>query len=120
VAEARRAIDLVLGELAGIRKRPPTVDELRHAQTYTVGRFALGLETSGAVLASLVDLATYGLPLDSLDTYRGRVAAVTVEDTAAQAREHVHPERIAIVVVGPAEALSESLAGLGPLEIVQP
>lgn len=120
VPEARRAVDLVLGELEAIRTRPPTADELAHAQTYSAGRFALGLETSGAVLASLVDLEVHGLPLDGLDTYRARVAAVTTGAVAEQARKRIHPERAAIVLVGPAEALEPSLEGLGPIEIVQP
>jgi len=121
VPETRRAIDLLLAELEAIGgERPPTADELAHAQTYAAGRFALGLETSAALLASLVDLEIHGLPLDGLDTYRARVAAVTAADAAEQARERIHPERAAIVVVGPAEALAPALAPLGPVEIVRP
>jgi zinc protease len=120
VAETRRALDLVLGELAAIRERPPDADELAHAQTYAAGRFALGLETSDAMLASLVDLDVYGLPLDGLDTYRARVAAVTTADVAREAAARIHPERAAIVVVGPARELEPALAGLGPVEVVAP
>jgi len=120
VAEARRALDLLLAELAGIRERPPTADELAHAQTYAAGRFALGLETSRAMLGSLVDLDAYGLPLDGLDTYRARVAAVTPADVAREALARIHPERAAIVVVGPASELEPALADLGPVEVVKP
>jgi zinc protease len=120
VAEARRAIDLILGELEGIRERPPSADELAHAQTDAAGGFVLGLETSSAILGSLVELQVHGLPLDGLDTYRSRVAAVTVGDVAEQARKRVHPDRAAIVVVGPAEALAPALEDLGPIEVVQP
>jgi zinc protease len=120
VAEARRAVDLMLAELADMQERPPSADELVHAQTYAAGRFALGLETSGAVLASLVDLAIYDLPEDGLDTYRTRVAAVTLDDTARVARSHLHPDRAVIVAVGPAAELREALAELGPVEVVEP
>jgi len=120
VPEARRAIDLILGELEGIRENPPSEDELAHARTDSAGSFALGLETSSAMLGSLVDLAVYGLPLDGLDTFRSRVAAVTTADVAEQARERIHPERLAIVVVGPAEVLAPALEGLGPVEVVRP
>lgn len=120
VAEARRAVDLILAELRGIQERPVTPEELTHAQTYAAGRFALGLETSGALLASLVDLDVHGLPSDSLDTYRARVAAVTPEDALRVARRLIHPERVAIVAVGPAEVLEPALADLGPVEVVQP
>jgi len=120
VAEARRALDLILAELARIREQPPTAVELGHAQTYAVGHFALGLETSAGMLASLLDLDVYGLPPDGLDTYRARVAAVTPEETAEQARRLIHPERAAIVLVGPAKTLVPALEGLGPVEVVQP
>ena len=120
VAQARRTIDFILAELEGIQANPPTAEELAHAKTYAAGGFALGLETSTAILGSLVDLDLYGLPRDGLDTYRARVAAVTSEDAARAAKTRLAPGRAAIVAVGPAEALQEALAGLGPIEVVQP
>ena len=69
---------------------------------------------------SLVDLDLYGLPADSLDTYRGRVRAVTTLETARLARELLHPDRVAIVVVGPAGVLRGQLEGLGPIDVVEP
>jgi predicted Zn-dependent peptidase len=89
-------------------------------RSLAVGGFALSLETSDAVLASLVDLEIYGLPDDSLDTYRARVRATTTSDTARLARQLLHPERAAIVLVGPAGALLPQLEGLGPVEVVSP
>jgi zinc protease len=121
VSEVRRALDMVLAELERARtSEPPTEDELRDAKALAVGRFALGLETSSAVLGSLVDLEVYGLPEDSLDTYRGRVRALTTEDTARLARELLHPDRAAIVLVGPAEAIVPQVEDLGAVEVVKP
>ncbi len=120
VAEVRRVVDLVLAEIERARSEPPSEEELARDRTHSIGSFSLGLETSGAVLASLVDLDLYGLPEDSLDTFRGRVREVTVEDTARLARELLHPERAAIVVVGPAEVLREQLEDLGAIEVVLP
>jgi zinc protease len=120
VAETRRVIDLLLGELVRHRETPPTAEELANAQSYASGSFALSLETSDAVTAALVDLRVYGLPDDSLDTYRRRVRQVTVADTARQATARLHPDRAAIVVVGPAAALRGQLETLGPTEVVSP
>lgn len=120
VAEARRVIDLVLEELERARVDPPSEAELRSARSLAVGSFALGLETSGAVMEALVDLDVYGLPEDSLDTYRARVLATGSEETARLARERLHPERASIVLVGPAESLVPQLEGLGPVEVVRP
>ena len=55
-------------------------------------------------MASLVDLDVYGLPEDSLDSYRGRVRAATRAEIAALAQRLLHPERTLIVLVGPAAA----------------
>ncbi len=120
VPEVRRAVDILIAELECIRTEPPDATELANAQSQSVGRFALGLETSRRVASSLVDLDIHGLPEDSLDTYRRRIRAVTGEDTARAAMERIHPDRVAIVVVGPAEALSTQLEGLGSIEVVQP
>ena len=44
-------------------------------KSFVTGRFALNLETSDAVIRSLVTLDVYDLPENSLETYRARVAA---------------------------------------------
>ena len=118
--EARRVVDLLLAELERAREEPPTEAELEAARTLAVGRFALSLETSVAVMNALVELDIYGLPGDSLDTYRSRVRSVAAEDTARMANRLLHPERAAIVLVGPAEVLTPLLEGLGPVEVVTP
>jgi zinc protease len=120
VAEVRRVVDLLLSELSRVRSDPPSEEEVAHAQSQRVGSFSLGLETSSAVTDSLVDLDVHGLPEDSLDTFRGRIRALTAGDTARAARDLVHPERAAILVVGPAEAILPQLEDLGAVEIKEP
>jgi zinc protease len=120
VPETRRVVDLVLAELGRARSQPPSEKELRDARALAIGTFSLGLETSDAVMTSLVDLDVYGLPPDSLDTYRARVRATDAEQVARMAREHLHPERAAIVLVGPAELLVPQFEDLGPVTVRTP
>jgi zinc protease len=120
VSEVRRTLDLTFQVLERMRAEPPSEAELTDARALMVGQFALGLETSAAVVSSLVDLDVYGLPEDSLDTYRGRVRATGVDDTARMADTLLHPDRAAIVLVGPAEALVPQVEDLGPVEVVEP
>ena len=121
VPETRRAVDILLAQLEAIRTTAPVTDaELAHAKSYSVGQFALGLETSEAVMGSLVNLEVYGLPEDSLDTYRARVNAVTTEEVHALADALLHPDRIAIILLGPAEALVPQFEDLGGIEVVTP
>jgi zinc protease len=120
VAEVRRVIDLLLTEFERARIEPPMGSELEGMRALSVGQFALGIETSDAVLDSLVNLNIYGLPENSLDTFRSRIRAVTAADVERVASSLLHPDRAAIVLVGPAEALMPQLEGLGPIEVVQP
>ena len=120
VAEAGRVVEIVLAEMDGMHDRPPSAADLRLVKSFSAGRFVLGLETSSAIAGSLVDLDVYGLPPDSLDTYRTRVQAVTQEDVASAARRLLHPDRVAIVAVGPAASLRAQLERFGPVEVVEP
>lgn len=120
VEETGRMVALLLEELRRIREEPPTREELAAAISLAVGRFGLGLESSEAVLAGLVNLEIYDLPPDSLDTYRSRVRAVDSEAAADAARRFVHPDRMAIVVLGPAETLAPQLEPFGEVEVVVP
>jgi predicted Zn-dependent peptidase len=117
----RRVIDLLLEETEAIRSSRP-IDEVEREKfiSYDVGSFGLSLETSGAVLSSLVDLEVHGLPKNSLDTYRSRVRKVTLDDLNEAARTRLHPDRALIMVLGPADEIVPQLEGLGPIEVWQP
>jgi zinc protease len=119
-AEVRTVIDLLLDEFERVRREPPSELEMESARALAVGSFALSLETSNAVLASLVNLDVYGLPENSLDTYRQRIRATTAAEAQRLAVKLLHPERASIVLVGPAEVLIPQLEGLGPVEVVTP
>lgn len=118
--EAGRVVDIVLEEVERIRREAPSADELRNARSLSAGRFVLGLERSAAIAGALVDLDVYGLPRDSLDTYRTRLNAVTLDDVQAAAERLLHPDRMAIVAVGPADVLRPQLERFGPVEVVKP
>jgi predicted Zn-dependent peptidase len=121
VPKVRRVIDLILEEMRAIQEdRPIKEEELRKFIRYNVGRFGLSLETSDAVLSSLVNLEVHGLPPTLLDTYRDRVRRISIADLNRAAVRRLHPDRAAIIVLGPAELLVPELEGLGPVEVWQP
>ena len=66
----------------------------------------------------LAEIEFFGLPQDELVTYRGRVAAVTPAEVARVAERLMPaPEAVAIVVVGKAAEIRDSLAArFTPLE----
>ena len=76
--------------------------------------------TSGESVAELFARAfAHGLPPDYFATYSQQVSAVSKEDVARAARERLHPDRAAIVVVGPLAETRKALGslGLGAVEV---
>lgn len=119
-ATAPALADLV-AELRRMREAPPTDAELRAARDYLVGVFPLRFETPGPVVSAVAGLVTYELPDDELDRYRPAVEAVTGDYVLAAARAHLDLERLAVVIVGDADAIAapcEAL-GIGEVEVVR-
>jgi len=113
------ALTDLLAELDRIRDESVTEQELRAARDYLVGVFPIRFETPGAVLGALAGLFVNELPEDELAGYRERIEAVTVADVRRVANEHIHLDRLAIVLVGDADAFGSELeaANVGPVEI---
>jgi zinc protease len=109
-----------LSELRRIRDTQVTRAELDAARDYLVGVFPLRFETPGAVVGALGGLFVHELPDDELARYRREVEAVTIEAIQKAAQDHIHPERMAIVAVGDADAVGAELesAGFGQLEVI--
>jgi predicted Zn-dependent peptidase len=120
VAEAGRAVAMLLEELERARREPPTSAEVRDAKSQLAGRFALGLETAEALVGALLELDIYGLPRDNLDTYRARVRDTPALDVQLAARDRLHPQRTAIVAVGPAAELVPQLEPFGAVTVTAP
>ncbi len=78
----------------------PTEEELRAAKDNLVGGFALRIDSNRKLLANVVNIATYGLPLDYLDGWTRRVEALTVADVKAAMARKLQPARMVTVVVG--------------------
>ena len=111
----------LLAELRRMREAAPTDAELRAARDYLVGVFPLRFETPGPVVAALGGLVTHELPDDELERYRPAIEAVSADDVLAAARDHLHLERLGIVVVGDADAIAADVEalGVGDLEVVR-
>ena len=91
--------------------------ELEETLSYMIGVYPYTLQTVADVAKRLEILSVYGLPDDYYDTYLERLGAITREDLLEAAQEHLHPDRIAIVAVGPADVLVPQLEGVGEVTV---
>ena len=117
---AGAAVEQLLLEMRKIREQPVDDDELRETQDYLVGVFPYTLQTIGDLARRLETLAVFDLPLDYYESYPALLYDLSREDLLEAAREHLHPDRLVIVAVGPAEELSPQLEGFGPVTVHQP
>ena len=104
--------------LEEVRGRGVTAQELAEAQSYYVGHFPLGLETPRGLSRQVISLDLYDLGGDYLRRYGSQILAVTLADAARAARDHLHPEALVTLVMGPASQCAFDLEKVGPLKIV--
>jgi len=102
-----------------LRESGITAQELAEAQSYYVGHFPLGLETPRHIGSRLVSMDLYDLGLDYLQNYQQRLREITLEAAMQAAREHLRPESMVTLVVGPASLCAKDLEEMGPLEMVR-
>jgi predicted Zn-dependent peptidase len=113
------AVQDFLAELDRIRVAPVEASELKAARDFLVGVFPLRFETPGPIVGSLGGLIVHDLPDDELARYRPAIEAVGIDDVQAAARTRITPDRMAIVLVGDADAFGPAIeaAGLGRVVI---
>lgn len=98
--QAEDALALSRRLLDDFLRNGPSEVELKEAKDNLVGSFPLRLDNNRKILDNLAMIGFYGLPLDWLDRYQARVAAVTREDVRAAFARHVQLEHLITVVVG--------------------
>lgn len=96
---ANQAIAGVLAEINRIREAPVTDQELADAKAYLIGSFPLRLDTVQKLAEVLALVELYGLGLDYFTKYPKLIEQVTKEDVMRVAKQYLHPQRYALVVV---------------------
>jgi len=115
--EATRA---TLDELYGLNKQPFTEEELKRAKDNILNSFLFRYDTRAKVLAGREQLEFYGYPADYLETYKAAIEKITVADLTTVAAKYIHPEKLAILVVGNASEIKPTLdeLKLGPVKTI--
>ncbi|HEY9126160.1 MAG TPA: pitrilysin family protein [Acidobacteriaceae bacterium] len=87
-------------QIAGLASHPFTQVELDRAKNNLLNSFLFRYDTREKVLEEREQLEFYGYPADYLETYRGAIEKVTLADLTAAARKYIHPDKMAVLVVG--------------------
>lgn len=111
------ATKATLAEISGLTTRPFTQAELKRGKDDLLNSFLFRYDTRGKVLAERVQLEFYGYPANYLDTYKTGIEKVTIADLERVARKYIHPDKLAILVVGNGQEIKPGLDALdkGPI-----
>jgi zinc protease len=94
------ATKAALAEINGLTSRPFTEEELARAKDNILNSFLFRYDTRDKVLAERVRLEFYSYPADYLESYKAALEKVTVADLDHVAKKYIHPDKLAILVVG--------------------
>jgi zinc protease len=119
-ASTVEATKAALAEIAGANTRPFTEVELKRAKDNLLSSFLFKYDTRDKVLAERERMEFYGYPADYLETYKAGLEKVTVADLAAAAKKYIHPDKLAILVVGNGPEIKPGLdeLNLGPVHSI--
>jgi predicted Zn-dependent peptidase len=103
-----------LAELAAVRgARPVTRAELELGRAAVTRGYPRNFETADHVGRAAAQLALYDLPYDYFTTFVPTVLSLSESDITRAAAAHIHPGRLAAVVVGDRDVIGASLEDLG-------
>ena len=105
---AAEVAGLMESELKRLVSEPVQGDELKSRQAVLTGRYARNLETNRGFVSEISDLATYDLPLDTLDKYIPSIEAVTSDAVTNFAKKYLAPPT-SLIIVGKAAEFAEAL-----------
>ncbi len=101
--QQQEALQLLRTLITQYTRVGPTEAELRASKLNITGGFPLRLDSNAKILDYVATIGFYGLPLDYLDTYVDQVNAVTVEQIKRAFAEHIDPDKLVAVLVGPSD-----------------
>jgi len=102
-------------EMRGMIEHPATEEELRRAKDDILNSFIFNFDSKAKVLRERMAYEFYGYPADFLERYRAGIEKVTTADVARVAAKYLHPDRLAVLVVGHDKEFDKPLSALGPV-----
>jgi zinc protease len=99
--EAERVVATVTEQVRAMRSGAFGDDEVDRARRYLAGAWVFDFQTVEQRAERLLELERWGLPLDEPQDWPERIAAITPAQVRKAAKNHLHPEALSRVELGP-------------------
>lgn len=117
-ATTLESIDALRGEVRRMIESPATEEELSLAKESILNAFVFTMDTRAKALQQQVLLELYGFPPDYFVKWPGLIEKVTAADVARVAKTYLHPDQLAVLVVGNQNEFEKPLSTLGPVTTI--
>lgn len=105
--QANEALKVTRDTVAEFLRDGPTAAELKGAKDNLIGGFSLRIDSNKKILENIAAIGFYQLPLDYLDIWTAKVAAVTTAQVKDAFNRKLQMDKLSTVVVG-AYAVAET------------
>jgi predicted Zn-dependent peptidase len=114
-----RATELIIEIIQEMWSEGPTEDEVERAKDTYLNNHVFDYESKSRVVYRLLELAWEGRPLDTPERDIERIGELTVDDVRAAAAEYLHPDGLAILVVGDESTFDQPLSNFGEVDVIE-
>lgn len=114
-----RAVEALKNEIEALHTKGVTKAELRRAREEFLNSLVFRYETPKDILDRHLYYAYRDMPLDSFEQLVTEIKEVQVQDVNRVASEHLHPDRLQVLMVGNQEMVKNQLAEFPDMEIVE-
>lgn len=114
-----RAITLILDIIREMRDEGPTQDEFERARDSFINSFVFEYDSKSRAVFQLVQLKWEGRPLDTPERDIDAITALTLEDVRQAAATYLHPDGLAIMVVGDEDTFDQPLSNFGEVRSIE-
>ncbi len=111
---AAQVVTLIKDELTRLGAEPTSAGELAARKSVLVGDYGRDLGTSGGLADILGNLAVYGVPLNEIQAYTGKVEGVTAADVQDFSKSVLDPAQTSVIVVGDAKTFGDTVKAVLP------
>jgi zinc protease len=117
------SIEALKAEVSRLVSAPITAEEMSLAKESILNAFVFTMDTRDKALNQQVLLELYGFPNDYFAKYPSMIEKVTAADVQRVAKTYVHPDQLAVLVVGNEKEFEKPLSSLGtvtPIDVTIP
>lgn len=107
------AIEALRQQIDELLQKGVTEAEVRRAKDSILNSFIFSFDSKQKVLAERMSYEFYGYPADFLERYRAGIEKVTIADVDRVAKKYIHPDKLAVLVVGNSKDFDRPLSTFG-------